>query len=250
MAETIGAPTLDTDVDDADWTSELATGSEDSSLAFGRRSLTPHPLAKRIKISNDLLGGGGINAEQLAIDRLSYKFAISEEKGFMTGTGAAQALGVFTASAQGISTGRDVSTDNTTTEIRFDGLKNAKYSIKGAYWPRLRWVFHRDALKMLSKLKDGEGRYQWEASVQVGQPDRLLNFPLHVSEYAPNTFTTGLYVGILGDFSKYWIVDSLKLRFQRLVELYAETNQIGLIGRAKVDGMPVLEEAFARVKLA
>ena len=32
----------------------------------------------------------------------------------------------------------------------------------------------------------------------------------------PNTFTTGKYVGIIGDFSKYWIVDSLTLRVQRL----------------------------------
>ena len=30
------------------------------------------------------------------------------------------------------------------------------------------------------------------------------------------------------------------------MELYAETNQVGIIGRAKADGMPVLAEAFAR----
>jgi hypothetical protein len=34
-----------------------------------------------------------------------------------------------------------------------------------------------------------------------------------------------------------------------LQELYAETNQIGLIGRLESDAMPVLEEAFVRVKL-
>ena len=71
-----------------------------------------------------------------------------------------------------------------------------------------------------------------------------------MSEYAPNTFTTGLYVGIIGDFSRYWIVDSLQLQFQRLVELYAATNQVGCIGRAETDAVPVLAEAFARVKLA
>jgi hypothetical protein len=34
------------------------------------------------------------------------------------------------------------------------------------------------------------------------------------------------------------------------MELYAETNQVGLIGRIESDGQPVLEEAFARVTLA
>jgi hypothetical protein len=37
---------------------------------------------------------------------------------------------------------------------------------------------------------------------------------------------------------------------QRLNELYAETNQVGFIGRLETDGMPVLEEAFVRVTLA
>jgi HK97 family phage major capsid protein len=250
MAQSLGAPALDTDISDADWTSELATGAEDTALKIGKRDLHPHPLAKRIKVSNKLLRLTGGGAETLVLDRLGYKFAVTEEKGFLTGSGAQQPLGVFTASALGISTARDVSADNTTTEIRFDGLMNTKYALKGQYWPRGRWIFHRDALKQISKLKDGEGRYIWEQSVQVGQPDRILGFPVHMSEFTPNTFTTGLYVGILGDFSHYWIADALTMQLQRLVELYAETNQVGFIGRMEVDGMPVLEEAFVRVKLA
>ena len=77
-----------------------------------------------------------------------------------------------------------------------------------------------------------------------------MGFPFLMSEYAPSTFTTGLYVGILGDFSLYWIVDALSMEVQRLEELYAATNQIGFIGRLETDGAPVLEEAFTRVKLA
>ena len=38
--------------------------------------------------------------------------------------------------------------------------------------------------------------------------------------------------------------------YKRQVELYAESNQIGLIARMETDGMPVLAEAFVRVKLA
>jgi HK97 family phage major capsid protein len=109
---------------------------------------------------------------------------------------------------------------------------------------------HRDGAKQTAKLKDGEGQYIWRESVRVGEPDRLLGLPVHMSEYAPNTFTTGLYVGIVGDFRFYWIADSLDMEVQRLEELYAATSQVGFIGRLESDGMPVLEEAFARVKLA
>ena len=43
--------------------------------------------------------------------------------------------------------------------------------------------------------------------------------------------------------------DALSMQVQRLNEFYAETNQVGLIGRLETDGAPVLEEAFVRVKL-
>lgn len=77
-----------------------------------------------------------------------------------------------------------------------------------------------------------------------------LDMPFLVSKFAPNTFTTGLFVGILRDFSRYWIADSLAMQVQRLIELYAATNQTGFIGRLETDGMPVLEGVFARVTLA
>jgi HK97 family phage major capsid protein len=78
----------------------------------------------------------------------------------------------------------------------------------------------------------------------------LLSRPLMMSEYVPNTFAAGDYVGMFADFSHYWIADSLALQFQRLNELYALTNQVGFIGRMESDGMPVLSEAFSRIVLA
>lgn len=249
-ATSLGVPTLDTDPNDADWTSELATGSEDTAMRFGKRELNPHPLAKRIKISDTLLRKSLLPIETIVNERLAYKYAITQEKAFLTGTGNKQPLGVFTASADGISTSRDVSTGNSTTEIKFDGLIEAKYSLKGQYWNNASWMFHRDALKQISKLKDGEGQYIWRESVRDGEPDRILGRPVTMSEYVPNTFTTGQYVGMLGDYSHYWIADALDMTVKKLVELYAETNQTGFIGRLETDGMPVLQEAFTRVKLA
>lgn len=248
-ADSLGAPSLDSDPSDPTWTSELKIGSEDSSMKIGRRELHPHPLAKSIKLSRKLLRMVP-DVEELVSSRLAYKFAVTQENAFLNGSGSNQPLGVFVASSQGISTGRDVSTGNTSTSIEFDGLIEAKYTLKPSYWPRARWLFHRDGVKQIAKLKDGDGAYIWRESVRVGEPDRLLNLPVFMSEYAPNTFTTGQYVGILGDFSFFWIADAMAMDMQRLVELYAGSNQVGFIGRLETDGMPVLEEAFVRVKLA
>ena len=48
----------------------------------------------------------------------------------------------------------------------------------------------------------------------------------------------------------HWIVDALSVTRQLLDELDAATNQVGFSGRMESDGAPVLEEAFARIKLA
>jgi HK97 family phage major capsid protein len=251
-AESLGVPVLDSDPADPIWTSELGTGDEDSDMDFGKRELRPHPLAKRIKVSRTLLRKSTLPVEQIVRERLAYKFGTVMENNYLNGNGAGRPMGVFTAASagMGITTARDVSTGNTTTSIQTDGLIEAKFSLRAQYWPRARWTFHRDAVKQIAKLKDGEGRYLLIPSVSGGMSDNLLDLPFDISEYAPNTFTTGLYVGLLCDWSYYWIVEALDLQIQRLDELYAETNQVGFIGRYEGDGMPVLEEAFTRVKLA
>jgi HK97 family phage major capsid protein len=60
----LGVPTLAQDVEDADWTTELATGNE-TTMQFGQRELKPNPLAKRIKVSNKLLRASALPIEQI-----------------------------------------------------------------------------------------------------------------------------------------------------------------------------------------
>lgn len=249
-SDSLGVVTLETDVDDADWTTELLTGNETEAV-FGKRELHPHAIAKRVKISNKLLAKSVIPVEQMLRERLGYKFALTQEKAFMTGDGFNKPLGLFTASTQGVPTTRDVSTGNTTSSITIDGLINALYSLKAQYQMRATWLLHRDGLKKIRLLKDvTSGQYLWQPSVQAGQPDTILGRPIAMSEYVPNTFTTGQYVGMVADFSYYWIADSIQMTMQRLVELYAATNQIGIIGRMELDAQPVLPEAFVRIQLA
>jgi HK97 family phage major capsid protein len=249
-AESLGAPSLDNDPADPTWTSELLIGDEDSTMTFGKRELFPHPLAQYIKLSKKLVRASALNIEEIVRSRLAYKASVVEENAFLNGTGVNQPLGVFVASANGIDTGRDVSTGNTVDTIKADNLIECKYTLKPGYWNRARWIFHRDAVKMIRKMKDGEGNYLWRAGLQGDRGDTILDVPIIMSEYVPNTFSTGRYVGIIGDFSNYWIADALSMDIQVLVELFAATNQNGYVLRKETDGMPVLEEAFVRVTLA
>ena len=248
-SDTLGVPTLTADPADPTWTTEIAAPSEDSTMAFGRRSLQPEQLSKLIKISMKLLRTSALPIENLVADRLAYKFAVAQENGFLNGSGDGEPLGIFTANANGINTDRDVSTGNSDTAVTADGLTEAKYALKAQYRGSARWIFHRDGVKKISKLKDGEGQYLWRPGITVGEPDILMGLPVDESEYVPTTWTTGLYVGALCNWSNYWIAELQGVELQRLVELYAGTSQIGFIGRMYADGAPVLAESFVRVKL-
>lgn len=250
-AQGLGAPSLDVDVSAPVWTSEIATGNDDTAMRFGKRELYPHPLAKLVKISNKLLRVNTVSAEATVRDRLAYQYAVTEENAFVNGNGNEQPLGVYTPSPMGISTGRDVAS-GATAAITADGLIDAKYNLKQQYLnsKTLRWLMHRLAVKAVRKLKDANGQYLWTTGLGIGKPDTLLDVPVCMSEYAPSAFTSGQYIAVIGDFAYYWIADSLNVTIQRLNELYAQTNQTGFIGREEVDGMPVLEEAFSRVQLA
>jgi HK97 family phage major capsid protein len=254
-AESLGIPVMDSDLSDAEWTSELTVGAEDTVEPFNKRELKPNPLSKEIKISRKLLRHATINVENLVRDRLAYRFAVTEEKGFLTGSGANQPLGVFTASTNGVSTGRDV-TAASATAVEGDDFIDLKFKLKPAYWPKARMILHRDVLKLVRKLKDNDNNYIWSPGLGPGGgltgslPPTIVDIPFLSSEFAPNTVSTGQYVAVIGDFSYYWIAEALSLEIQVLMELYSRTNQVGYIGRMEVDGMPVHEEAFARLRLA
>ncbi len=248
-AQSLGYPTRTAGMSSFAWGTETQAPTADSTLAYGKREFKPQPGTSEILVSKTLIRNLP-NADGYIRGEIAEDVGGNLETAYMTGSGAGQPLGLFTASADGIPTSRDVSTGNTATEIKFDGLIEAQFSVKQKYQANCQWIFHRDGVKQLRKLKNSDGQYIWQPSVQLGQPDMLLGRPVNMSEYAPNTFTTGLYVGIYGDLKYYWIVDSLAMEIQALFELYARTNQVDYISRIETDGMPVMPNAFARVKLA
>jgi HK97 family phage major capsid protein len=103
------------------------------------------------------------------------------------------------------------------------------------------------AVRQLVTGVSGDKTFLWQPGLAADRPDTILDVPVLISEFAPHTFTTGLYLGLIGDLSYYWIADNMSMQIQRLVELYAATNQDGFFGRMALDGMPILEKAFCRV---
>lgn len=238
------------------WSSELTVSDADTSLKFGKRSLHPKHLTGQIEVSRDLLRRSTMGVDGIVRGEGARDAGEVQEQAFLTGSGAGQPLGVFTASSNGISTARDKATGSA-TGFTADGLVAAKYMLKQGYRnggsrSGARWMFHRDGISKISQLKDGENHYMLQPArgLTGDEWDTLLGYPVDESEFAPNTYTDGLYSGILGNWSYYAIADALDMEVQVLLELLARQNLVAYIFRLKTDGMPVLEEAFVRLKCA
>lgn len=239
------------------WTSELEVAPQDTSLKYGKRVLTPHHLTGQFRLSRDLVRRSVISAESEIRGEMSRDAGEVMEDAYLTGTGDRQPLGVFTPSTDGISTARDVTT-GASNAFSADGLLSAKYVLKSQYRTgqrgALRWLFHRNSIAKLAKLKDSNDQYIFRVGMGFaadnGQPEEtLLGIPVDESERVPDTATDDNYVGLLANWRYYEIADALDMEVQVLQELFALTNEIGYVGRLKTDGMPTLEEAFVRIKV-
>jgi HK97 family phage major capsid protein len=253
-AQSLGVAARTADMNAATWGAELSFAAADTGLVIGKREFKPHPLSMQALVSKKLLRLNS-SSQDLVVRRIGYGLGIAQEQAFLSGSGAQQPLGVFTPSVNGIDTSRDVVTGSATGFVApstgvspADCLVDALYGLKAQYQAKASWIFHRTIVQAVRKFKDQYGQFIWQPGLIPGQPDRILNRPFYMSEYAPNTLTTGLYVGIIGDFSKYEIVDALDMELQVLMELFALSNQVGYIARTETDGMPVLAEAFTRIK--
>ncbi len=246
------APAEDSVFTDATWTSELDTGSEDTVKPFGQRKLEPHALAKRVKVSNQLLRVPTFDAEVYTRDRLGYKFGVTQENAFINGSGAQQPRGLLNTPSLPIYT-----TAGSTT-VAGDDIINWVYSLPAAYAgkPKTRILCNRALIRKVRTLKNVvDGQYIWQPGLSQGSPNTILDTQYEVSDRfddglsVADAWEANAIVAVVGDFSYYWIVDALQMSIQRLVELYAEANQTGFIGRMESDGQAVLAEAFMALKI-
>lgn len=248
----LGMLSRDADVADSDWTAEVpaAAISESDTLRFGGRELHPHLLTKLVAASEKLLRLSSINIEAYINARLAYKFAITENKAFLTGSGQKQPLGIFTASDNGLSTTYDVES-SVSADFNDSDIVGLPFELKAAYWRNATWLISREFLKRVRLLKDGNGQFVWRAGIAEGTGPTIMDRPYVVDENVPDTFSGGSYVAVLGDFKTgYVIVDALTMEMRRFDDsAYARLNKVGFMAKKETDGMPVLGECFRRLKL-
>lgn len=221
----------------ASWIDEEGAIPE-SDDSFGQVSIGAYKLATMIKVSEELLNDSVFNLESYITREFARRIGNKEEEAFFVGDGTGKPTGLLNATGGG----QVGVTAASATAITLDEVLDLFYSLKAPYRNKAVFVMNDATIKAIRKLKDGNGQYLWQPSIQAGTPDTILNRPLYTSAYVP-TIEAGAKTVVFGDFSYYWLADRQGRVFKRLNELYAVTGQVGFIATQRVDGKLILPEA-------
>lgn len=226
----------------AQWTAENAAYTE-SNPTFGQKQIDAFKLTDLVRVSTELLQDSAFDLESYIAKEFARAFGIAEEQAFCVGTGTNQPTGIFTANGGTVGV-----TAASATAITVDEIIALVYALKSPYRRNAKFLMNDATVSILRKLKDSNGAYLWQPSVQAGQPDRLLGYEIYTSPYAP-TVAAGALAIAFGDFDNYWIGDRAGKTVQRLNELYATNGQIGYVATERVDGKVILPEGIQLLKM-
>lgn len=226
----------------AQWTAENAAYTE-SNPTFGQKQIDAFKLTDLIRVSQELLQDSAFDLESYIAGEFARAFGIAEEEAFCVGTGTNQPTGIFTANGGEVGV-----TAAAANAITVDEVISLVYALKSPYRRNAKFLMNDATVAMLRKLKDGNGVYLWQPSIQAGEPDRLLGYEIYTSPYVP-TVASGSYAIAFGDFQHYWIADRAGRTVQRLNELYATNGQVGYVATERVDGKVILAEGIKLLQM-
>ena len=222
----------------ASWIDEEGAVPE-SDDSFGQVSIGAYKLGTLIKVSEELLNDNVFNLETYIATEFARRIGNKEEDAFFTGDGSGKPTGILSATG-GAQLG--VTTAGAAA-ITLDEILDLFYSLKASYRNKAVFVMNDATVKAIRKLKDSQGQYLWQPSIQAGTPDTIVNRPLYTSAYVPAIAAEAKTIAF-GDFGYYWVADRQGRVFKRLNELYAATGQIGFMATQRVDGKLILPEAI------
>lgn len=226
----------------AQWTAENGAYTE-SDPTFDQKTIDAFKLTDLVKVSIELLQDSAFDLEGYIAGEFARAFGIAEEEAFCVGNGTNQPTGIFTANG-----GQLGVTAANQTSITADELISLVYALKSPYRRNAKFLMNDATIAAIRKLKDGNGVYLWQPSLQAGEPDKLLGYDLYTSPYVPQA-AADAYTVAFGDFKNYWIADRSGRTVQRLNELYSTNGQVGFVATERVDGKVILPEGIKLLKM-
>jgi HK97 family phage major capsid protein len=220
-----------------------ATAISESDPAFAKRTLGAYKYGVLMQASFELLNDTGVDLEGYLAMQAGRALGNAFGVHAITGDGSSKPIGVVTSASAGVTGGTGVAGAFTA-----DNLIDLYHSVIAPYRNSTScgWLMRDASLGAARKLKDSQGQYLWQPSIQLGLPDLLLGKPVYTDPNMAATATNAKSVAF-GDFSQYFVRLAGGVRFERSDDYAFNSDLTTFRAIIRADGLLVDQTGAVKV---
>lgn len=185
-----------------------------------------------VQVSREMIEDSGVDLLGFLAREAGISIGVAVNKALTTGTDSTMPNGIAVAAGSGITGGTGVA-----GAFTGDNLIDLSYSVNSAYrrMPGTGWQMNATALAATRKLKDSYGQYLFQPSLQLGQPDTLLGFPIFENPdlAAPGTAQKSV---LFGHLPSYFVRMAGPIRFDRSDDYAFANDLVTFRATVRIDG--------------
>lgn len=191
------------------------------------------------KVSKSLMNRTDFDLMSFIIRKVAQAIAEFLEKELILGT-AGKMEGV-TATANGPTAAAGAA-------ITADELIDVQMAVPEVYQAGAVWLMHKDTLKAIRKLKDGDGNYLLNRDMTGGFGWSLLGKSVYITESMPR-MEAGKKAVVYGDMSGLYVKLAQGVELQVLMEKYATQHAVGVVGYVECDSKIIEPQKLAALTM-
>jgi len=177
------------------WVSETAGRPETATPDFAEIAPPSGELYANPAASQAMLDDAMFDLESWLASEIASEFARAEGAAFVNGSGSNRPKGFLTGTptaqddgARSFGTLQFIGSGHATTlgAEPEEKLVDLVHSLKAGHRQGASWVMNAATLAEVRKLKTSDGAFVWQPGLVMGQPDRLLGYPVVEAEDMPD----------------------------------------------------------------
>ena len=221
----------------ADEFTELA----EKTASFSTIDLSNQIVGLLVKISKSLINRADFDVRSFIVNEIAKKIAEFLEREMLVGNTPNRIQGAVNT--------KNVVTTAAVNKITTDEIIDLQMKLPTVYQKNAVFVMHRDVLKEVRKLKDGQGNYILQPDFRAPFGWTILGRPVYLSDNMDKEIATGKNVILYADFSGYAVKITKNVEIQFLQEKYATQYALGIVSYVELDAKIADEQKIAKLAM-
>ena len=199
--------------------------------------------SKMVLVSRQMLNDSAFDLTGWLADRLGERLGRKQQADFTTGAGSTLPRGFMIDAVNG------KTSTSTGAAPTWQEVLALIHSVDPAYrrLPGVGLMMNDTTWGIYQGIADSQNRPLWIPSLVGGEADRFAGYPVYINQ-SMAAHTTGLKPVAFGAFSKYVIRDVGDITIMKLVERFADYNQVALLAFMRTDAALFFNTGYLPIK--